>query len=1079
MKKTKKILSLVLAFVMIVSMVPASVFAEGTTTATTYKDGTYTKKATVLPDEDEDFKSYELSVDVGIESGKVKSVTFSKGNTFGNDEDNEDYSYKALDGTKTKTGIAAQIIAKNGVEGVDVVSKATCTSKAILEAAAAALKEAKEAAEKEEAASVQYALMNIPYAKFYEAEVNNSVPVDIFTSATKNKSRTKSGVMADGSYHVNADGTDITGITFPVKIGKDVDLSKYKKVTDENSVEITVTNRGTTTTTTYKGKDALFESASYSYYLLSEQPEFYKEVTVDIDGNLKFGKAVGDVKKVSGVTTELLTKTSYGDYQLNLEGFDFNTSTDTVYGIVLNTKEGNGYGLRHLENIWKGVELSWCTGFTNAVHSCPTDSEHYKAMMGQTINEVVYFTNKGIFEIPVDVYVPVKFGEYTATVTDADKGAGKTAVQMKGFPADFDAVYSVKGLDGAAVKGEELTWNAAAAKQGSYTLTIEDKSGKYAEILVDFMLTTDEMPAVYSAETISLKKADDASEDAFTSYLNAITTVTVNGKAYKASGKGSTVIINKETGAIDLEAGKGAIFAENGTYNVSVAATGYKALTFEISLEDLYVLMNIPYDKFYEGEGVTGVDVVSTATVKTYNQNMAAGSYHNGYVVESAKGAVIEGITYPVRVEDPSVLEGLKEVKASDSATITVAAGKSELTTKEVSGADLLFASGDYAYYVLDKAPNCYKTLSVDGKEFNFSAVSEKAIAAEGMEVEMVYGAHYTNIEFNVTAAEVSGSDTVSTVVNAIVLTDSEGNKYALRHVEDIWRKVSLGWNWNSLDGKGLEGKTITNVTYYLKESTLDANKEETGEVAYKVYSYAVNETVKLNAGEVGAEFTDANTIKLTNLPKDIKSAKATVKTKVGRGEVAVVIAENVDVVNGVITTTSAAVTDTYVITVVSENYGDISVTADYQAASETDPTDPSEPENPSEPSEPQEPTDPTDPSEPSTPQEPVKPENPSDSEEPATPENPGDVQDPTDSEEPGTSEEPTDTKDPSISKDPSDSQKPGSSNGSTPSNGSTNQSGTVQTGDNVSMIQWIVLMMSCVVVAALVQVRRRRNREI
>lgn len=93
-----------------------------------------------------------------------------------------------------------------------------------------------------EALQSQYVLMNIPYAAFYQAEVHNDVPVDAFTSATKNKTRTAS--LSGGSYHVNADGSDITGITFPVKVTEDMDLSKYTKVTDEDSVEITVTNRG-------------------------------------------------------------------------------------------------------------------------------------------------------------------------------------------------------------------------------------------------------------------------------------------------------------------------------------------------------------------------------------------------------------------------------------------------------------------------------------------------------------------------------------------------------------------------------------------------------------------------------------------------------------------------------------------------------------------------------------------------------------------------------------------------------------------------------------------------------------------
>ena len=54
-----------------------------------------------------------------------------------------------------------------------------------------------------------YVQMNIPYADFYKAAgVDNASEIDAVTSATRNK--TRAGNLAAGSYHVNADGTDIT-----------------------------------------------------------------------------------------------------------------------------------------------------------------------------------------------------------------------------------------------------------------------------------------------------------------------------------------------------------------------------------------------------------------------------------------------------------------------------------------------------------------------------------------------------------------------------------------------------------------------------------------------------------------------------------------------------------------------------------------------------------------------------------------------------------------------------------------------------------------------------------------------------
>ena len=136
-----------------------------------------------------------------------------------------------------------------------------------------------------------YVLMNIPYDDFYKAELkNNDVKVDAFTSATKQKTRSS---LAKGSYHVNSDGSDITGVTFPVKVSDISVLKDKKQIKDNDSVSITTAIKGKETTTEYKGKDALFESNSYSYYVLSEEPSYYKELTVGEDGSFTFSAIEG------------------------------------------------------------------------------------------------------------------------------------------------------------------------------------------------------------------------------------------------------------------------------------------------------------------------------------------------------------------------------------------------------------------------------------------------------------------------------------------------------------------------------------------------------------------------------------------------------------------------------------------------------------------------------------------------------------------------------------------------------------------------------------------------------------------
>ena len=486
-----------------------------------------------------------------------------------NKDDYTEESWSALE-TELKEAKADLAAAVKGTTSQESVDESTEHLNAAIAALVKAQKET-------------YVLMNIPYDQFYKADVNNDVKVDAFTSATKNKVRT--GSLAGGSYHVDASGDEITGVTFPVKVPAGTDLSKYTQITDDSKVSITVTNRGQTSTTDYTGKDALFESASYSYYTLSEKPSYYKEMTVNEDGSFSFGATQGTATTITeGVTAELMTDSKYGDYQLDLDGLtDTIPSGTAIYGVIVSTKEGSDYGMRHLENIWRVSELAWATGFTSAVHNCPTSSEHYKAMMGQHINKVTYYTANGIYEIPVGgdegLYVPVKFDTSAVAVADAELKDGETSVAttISGLtlPEGFDAEYTVDGAT-AIVKGEKLILKDV--KKGAYTLKITDKSGKYAPISVEFEVYAETIPASYNenAEKPGLTKAAGSTDAEFADYIKNITSVSVNGKSYAASGRGAVKLFNDD-GTLITDA---APFAEGDSFEIVVTATGYKDLSF-------------------------------------------------------------------------------------------------------------------------------------------------------------------------------------------------------------------------------------------------------------------------------------------------------------------------------------------------------------------------------------------------------------------------------------------------------------------------------------------------------------------
>jgi len=303
-----------------------------------------------------------------------------------------------------------------------------------------------------------YVLMNIPYDDFYKAELkNNDVKVDTFTSATKQKTRSS---LAKGSYHVNSDGSDITGVTFPVKVSDISVLKDKKQIKDNASVSITTAIKGKETTTEYKGKDALFESDSYSYYVLSEEPSYYKELTVGEDGSFTFSAIEGEsaAPETKQVQAEFKTKSNYGDYQLKFDKTEFNsiinTDTDTVYGAVINTTDGTTYGLCHQENIWKGYELAWSTGYTTESHGCHLNSEHFESMMGKTIDSVTYYASNGIYTLDIAdvkvlaknsyVYAGLTWGEYwsqeNVTAAGNVSGSDEKDSHNESDTGAFDAV---------------------------------------------------------------------------------------------------------------------------------------------------------------------------------------------------------------------------------------------------------------------------------------------------------------------------------------------------------------------------------------------------------------------------------------------------------------------------------------------------------------------------------------------------------------------------------------------------------------------------------------------------------------
>lgn len=605
-----------------------------------------------------------------------------------------------------------------------------------------------------------YVIMNVPYDDFYKAEGVTAVDgVDAVTSATMKKSRmnTADGLTA-GTYYKTAEDEKsdaIRGVVCTVRVAKS-DLAKLNA--------------------------SLTEHDDYYYTTLDSVPENYKELAIGKDGSYSFGKttAAVDTETLKDTTVTFKTSSKYGDYQMK-----FSTNVlekiGRAYGATVTTTDGTSYAMRSLENVWNGksLELAWSVGFTTTAHGNPLVSDDYVSMMGKTIKSVAFYTVDGkIYSLDCEQYVPVKFATENFAVENALADSGSTSVEMKDFPKDYEAEYKVtdaKGneLEGASVKDGKISWTGTPAT-GKYTLTVSDKSGKYASFSAAFELQTSAMPAAYQASNLRVAGADGASAEELSSFLSNVSSVNVNGKNYSASGRGSVAVINSK-GFVDLTTSPFTGMKAGDTYKISVKATGYaKTLDFELTVPDkIYAYANLSYNEYWANEGVYaagndssseeadakgeldkgGFDAVSRATT---NHGLHRGSFQQTAVItaETTDGQMV---TYGV---DHWAADGSKFYEANGTAHDY---SKGTITTSTRQGT----VTATLKSYKITGIK--YVTVAVDAADYQ-DFCKKYTVVKNGQSVQGGYG------EQNLTAY--TGVAAVDAATNGLKTVSKSGDAY-------------------------------------------------------------------------------------------------------------------------------------------------------------------------------------------------------------------------------------------------------------------------------------------------------------
>lgn len=128
---------------------------SNTNAPTYYADGSYTVTVKCEPDESEDFDAYNLTATITVKGDKITAISNVSGD---GDSSNDRYINWAANGRSNNVGIVSQIIGlatidmskenaettmNEAIANVDVVSRATCSSKALKDACKEALNQAR------------------------------------------------------------------------------------------------------------------------------------------------------------------------------------------------------------------------------------------------------------------------------------------------------------------------------------------------------------------------------------------------------------------------------------------------------------------------------------------------------------------------------------------------------------------------------------------------------------------------------------------------------------------------------------------------------------------------------------------------------------------------------------------------------------------------------------------------------------------------------------------------------------------------------------------------------------------------
>ena len=251
-----------------------------------------------------------------------------------------------------------------------------------------------------------------------------------------------------------------------------------------------------------------------------------------------------------------------------------------------------------------------------------------------------------------------------------------------------------------------------------------------------------------------------------------------------------------------------------------------------VSGDFVYGTANIPYADFFYGEmndvaqnATMQLDAADPVTAVGYRDE---GMYDAVTSCTNNKSKRYDTSYYTENTENGSVtLEGIKAVNIAVPASLYNDAKKAIEEGKSCSNQLLKIVGG--LENVSEKAPASgeYKVLNGDGTLTAMTTKTKQLDVASSITASSPWGNYQVSIEFG------NNNPDQPTTANmmGVIFETSDGEKYGMEHSQNLWLRtgeiafaVKDGFvepHKNTIDSKrsaGLEGKTITKITYLVKD---------------------------------------------------------------------------------------------------------------------------------------------------------------------------------------------------------------------------------------------------------------------